>query len=486
MSDNACNEEGSVTSALFTDFYELTMAQGYWKLRRQGRAVFDVFFRHHPFGGGYSVFAGLEPLLRDLESLRYSSADLAYLESLGTFERGFLDYLADFRFRGDVWALPEGEIVFPHGPLARVEADLIEAQVIEGLVLNRLNFSCLVATKTARIWRASGYGRLMEFGLRRAQGPDGAITASRSSYIGGADGTSNTLAGKLFGIPVMGTMAHSWVMSFPDERAAFEAYADIYPDSSAFLIDTYNTLESGVKNAIAVGRTLAANGKRFGVRLDSGDIDYLSREVRRELDAASLKDAYIVVSNELDEDIIEHLVAAGAPVDSWGVGTKLVTGGGESSFSGVYKLAAVQRDGHVEPTMKFSDNPDKSTNPGVKQLWRLYGDDGLALADLMTLEEERPGVGEEILLHHPSADWRRLRLRPAEARPLLSKVMAGGKICAPLPSLADIRAGLRARLERFDSTYLRLLNPHVYKVSISSALRELKLGFIGKYMQDGK
>ncbi len=286
VSDNACNEEGSVTSALFTDFYELTMAQGYWKLRRQGRAVFDVFFRHHPFGGGYSVFAGLEPLLRDLESLRYSSADLAYLESLGTFERGFLDYLADFRFRGDVWALPEGEIVFPHGPLARVEADLIEAQVIEGLVLNRLNFSCLVATKTARIWRASGYGRLMEFGLRRAQGPDGAITASRSSYIGGADGTSNTLAGKLFGIPVMGTMAHSWVMSFPDERAAFDAYADIYPDSSAFLIDTYNTLESGVKNAIAVGRTLAANGKRFGVRLDSGDIDYLSREVRRELDAA--------------------------------------------------------------------------------------------------------------------------------------------------------------------------------------------------------
>jgi nicotinate phosphoribosyltransferase len=486
VSDASCAEEGSVASALFTDFYELTMAQGYWRLKREGHAVFDVFFRHHPFGGGYSLFAGLEPLLRDLESLRFSSKDLEYLESLGTFEKGFLDYLSGFKFRGEVWAQPEGEVVFPHGPLARIEADLIEAQVIEGLVLNRLNFGCLVATKTARIWRASGYGHLMEFGLRRAQGPDGAITASRSSFIGGADGTSNTLAGKLFGIPVMGTMAHSWVMSFPDEREAFEAYAAIYPDSTAFLIDTYNTLESGVRNAIAAGAVLAAKGKRFGVRLDSGDIDYLSREVRRELDAAGFKDAYIVVSNELDEDIIEHLVAAGAPVDSWGVGTKLVTGGGDASFPGVYKLAAVTRDGHVEPTMKFSDNPDKSTNPGIKQLWRLYGEDGLALADLMTLADEEPRPGEELVLHHPSADWRRLRLRPAELRPLLSKVMEGGKVCAPLPSLGEIRAGLRARLERFDSTYLRLLNPHVYKVSISSALRDLKLGFIGKYMQDGK
>ncbi len=486
MSGATCTDSGAVTSALFADFYELTMAQGYWKLGRGGRAVFDVFFRRHPFGGGYSLFAGLEPLLRDLESLRFSGQDLAYLESLGMFERGFLDYLADFRFRGDIWSVSEGEIVFPQGPLARVHADMIEAQIIEGLVLNRLNFGSLVATKTARVWRASGYGHVMEFGLRRAQGPDGAITASRSSFIGGADGTSNTLAGKLFGIPVMGTMAHSWVMSFDDEREAFDAYAGIYPDSTSFLIDTYNTLDSGIKNAIASGRLLAAKGKRFGVRLDSGDIDYLSREVRRELDAAGLGDAYIVVSNELDEDIIEHLVSANAPVDSWGVGTKLVTGGGEASFPGVYKLAAVERAGKVEPTMKFSDNPDKSTNPGVKQVWRLYGDDGLSLADLMTLEDEVPRAGEELVLHHPSADWRRLRLRPAEARPLLSKVMEGGRPCAEFPALADIRAGLRSRLERFDSTYLRLLNPHVYKVSISSELRDLKLGFIGKYMQDGR
>jgi nicotinate phosphoribosyltransferase len=482
----ACTDSGSVTSALFADFYELTMAQGYWKLGKNGPSVFDVFFRHNPFGGGYSIFAGLEPLLRDLSSLHFSGEDLAYLESLGVFEQGFLDYLAGFRFRGEVWAVGEGELVFPQALLARVHANLIEAQLVEGLVLNRLNFGSLVATKTARVWRASGYGRVMEFGLRRAQGPDGAISASRASFIGGANGSSNTLAGKLFGIPVMGTMAHSWVMSFGDELSAFEAYAGIYPLTTAFLIDTYDTLDSGIKNAIAAGKALAARGQSFGVRLDSGDIDYLSREVRKALDAAGLEKAYIVVSNELDEDIIERLVAGGAPVDSWGVGTKLVTGGEESSFPGVYKLAAVERGGAIEPTMKFSDNPEKSTNPGVKQVWRLFGQDGLALADLMTLEGEEPASGQELILHHPSADWRRLKLRPAEARPLLVKVMEGGVISEGLPPLAEIRDGLRPRLERFDATYLRLLNPHVYKVSISSALRELKLEFIGKYMKDGK
>jgi nicotinate phosphoribosyltransferase len=478
--------EGRVASALFTDFYELTMAQGYWKLGRGGASVFDVFFRRNPFGGGYSLFAGLEPLLRDLEGLRFSGEDLAFLESIGIFDRGFLDYLAEFRFRGEVWAAGEGEVIFPQAPFARVHADIIEAQIVEGLVLNRLNFGSLVATKTARVWRASGYGRVMEFGLRRAQGPDGAMSASRSAFIGGAEGSSNALAGRLYGIPVMGTMAHSWVMSFPEERDSFAAYASIYPGRTSFLLDTYDTLESGIRNAISCGAELASRGLGFSVRLDSGDIDYLSREVRRELDAAGLQAATIVVSNELDEDIIEHLVASRAPVDSWGVGTKLVTGGSDSSFTGVYKLSAVERSGVLEPTMKFSDNPDKSTNPGVKQLWRLYGGDGQALADLMALEGEEPRPGEEVVLHHPSADYRHLRVRPAELKPLLSRVMAGGKVCAHLPSLVDIRAGLRGRFERLDSTYLRLLNPHVYKVSISSALRELKLGFIAKYMQDSR
>jgi nicotinate phosphoribosyltransferase len=281
-------------------------------------------------------------------------------------------------------------------------------------------------------------------------------------------------------------MAHSWVMSFPDEREAFDAYAEMYPDKTVYLIDTYDSLNSGIKNAIASGKALAAKGKRFGVRLDSGDIDYLTREVRRELDAAGFKDAFIVVSNELDEEIIEHLVADGAPVDSWGVGTKLVTGAPDASFTGVYKLAAVERNGRLEPTMKFSDNPEKSTNPGVKQVWRLYDDKGMAIDDLLALDGETPQALEELFLHHPSADWRQLRLRPAAARPMLSKVMEGGKIVSPQPALTEIRSGLRERFERFDSTYLRLLNPHVYKVSISSVLRDLKLEFIGKYMKDGK
>ena len=476
-----------MTSALNTDFYELTMAQGYWKRGDGGAAVFDVFFRRHPFKGGYSVFAGLEPLLRALEDFRFGPEDLAYLESLGMFEKGFLDYLERFRFRGDIWAMSEGELVFPQEPIARVEAEIVEAEIVEGFILNYLNFQSLIATKSARVWLASNRGPIMEFGLRRAQGPDGGLSASRAAYIGGVAGTSNALAGRLYGIPVMGTMAHSWVMSFPNEREAFDAYAEIYPDKTVYLIDTYDTLKSGIKNAIASGRSLVARGKRFGVRLDSGDIDYLSREVRKELDAAGLADAFIVVSNELDEEIIEHLVSDGTPVDQWGVGTHLVTGGSEASFTGVYKLAAVERSGELVPTMKFSDNPEKSTNPGVKQAFRLYGRDGLALADLIALADEaEPAIGAERTVYHPSTDWRHICVSPAEVRPLLSRAMAGGRVVPGLPSLADARAKLAAELGRFDSTYLRLLNPHVYKVSISEKLRELKLGFIERYMKGDK
>jgi nicotinate phosphoribosyltransferase len=474
-------------SALFTDFYELTMAQGYWRAGDRRRAVFDMFFRRQPFGGGYAVFAGLEPLLRALEDFRFSGEDLAWLDSLGIFEKGFLDYIASFRFSGSIWAMPEGSVIFPQEPLVRVEADLVEAQIIEGVVLNFINFQSLVATKSTRVWRASGYGRIMEFGLRRAQGLDGAESASRAAYIGGAESTSNALAGRLFGIPVSGTMAHSWVMTFPSELEAFEAYAEIYPDKSVFLIDTYDSLDSGIKNAIEAGHALAARGKRFGVRLDSGDIDYLSRAVRKTLDEAGFEDAFIVVSNELDENIIERLVGGGTPVDLWGVGTSLVTGGNEAAFTGVYKLAAVERGGSFVPTMKFSDNPEKSTNPGVKQVWRLYDDKGSVLADCLCLEEEegpRPGV--ELHLHHPSGDWRETTRTPARVEPLLEKVMSEGRILDGRPTLADIRSALRGRLSCFDTTYLRLLNPHVYKVSISDRLRALKLGFIEEHFKDAR
>ena len=469
-----------MTNGLFTDFYELTMAQGYWKSGSHSSAVFDYFFRRNPFGGGYAIFAGLETFLRGLGSFRFDGEDLAWLESLGVFDADFLDHLEGLRFRGDIMAVPEGSVVFPHEPLVRVHADIVQAQLIEGLLLNTLNFQSLIATKAARVWRASNYGSVMEFGLRRAQGMDGALSATRAAHLGGASSTSNSLAGRLLGIPVSGTMAHSWVMSFDSEAESFERYAELYPDRTTFLIDTYDTLGSGLPNAIAVGSKLAAKGKNFGVRLDSGDIDYLSKEVRAALDAAGLSKAFIVVSNELDEDIIEHLVASGAPVDNWGVGTHLVTGGSEASFAGVYKLAAIDRDGKLEPRMKVSNSPEKSTTPGVKSLWRIYGESGKAEADLLSLEDEEPSPGKPARLHHYSGDWRHADIVPLRVEPLLRRVMTGGRVVGELPSLAEIRGGLRERLGSFDGTYLRGLNPHVYKVSLSPALRDLKLSLIEK------
>lgn len=480
-----------INSALFTDFYELTMAQGYWKQHMDRRAIFDMFFRRQPFGGGFAVFAGLEPLLETLKDFRFSKEDLEYLTSLDVFESGFLEYLATFRFRGDLWAVDEGSVVFPQEPLIRVDASLIEAQIIEGLILNAVNFQTLVATKTARVWLASGKGSIMEFGLRRAQGPDGAMSASRAAYIGGASGTSNALAGKRFGIPVLGTMAHSWIMSFPSELQAFDAYAATYPDKTIFLIDTYDTLQSGIIHAIEAGKKLARAGKKFGVRLDSGDIHYLSVEVRKALDAAGLKDATISVSNDLDEHIVQTLTAAGAPIDSWGVGTQMVTGGTEAAFTGVYKLAA--RDdgsGRLVPTMKFSDNPEKTTNPGLKQPWRILDEDGMAVADVLALADPDDPDGVEIIergvdhaFWHPAADYRHFHWTPSgEILPLLKPRLRSGKSVSIHPSLDEIRSHVRGGLDSLDGSYRRLLNPHVYKVSITQRLKDLKLNLIAEYL----
>ena len=378
-----------ITSALFSDLYELTMAQGYFKRQNNRPCVFDMFFRRNPFKGGYAVLAGLEPLLEAIQAFHFDESDIAYLATLHLFDDDFLNYLKDFRFSGSVWAMDEGSLIFPSEPILRIEAPIIEALLLEGLILNTINFQSLIATKTARIWLASGKSSIMEFGLRRAQGADGAMSATRAAIIGGAAGTSNTLGGKLYGVPVMGTMAHAWVMSFPSEEEAFEQYASIYPDKSVFLIDTYNTLGSGIEAAIKVGKKLQAQGKNFGVRLDSGDMQYLSTEVRKRLDAAGLPEAKISISNELTEEIIESLILNKAPIDSWGVGTHMVTGGQESSFTGVYKLAARQSDdGTWLPVMKLSDNPAKITNPGIKQVWRLYDNDGFFKADIIGLYDE--------------------------------------------------------------------------------------------------
>lgn len=478
------NQNYFSSNALFTDFYELTMAQGYWKQNMNHQVVFDMFFRRQPFNGGFSVFAGIETLLDSITSFRFSEEDIDYLRSQKIFEEGFLEYLKTFKFTGDLWAFDEGSIIFPQEPLVRIHADLIEAQIVEGLILNIINFQSLIATKTARVWLASKKGAIMEFGLRRAQGPDGAMSATRAAYIGGAAGTSNTLAGKIYGIPVMGTMAHSWVMSFPSELEAFEAYAKIYPDKTVFLIDTYDTLKSGIKNAIKAGAKLVEQGYNFGVRLDSGDISYLTQEVRKELDKAGFPQAYISVSNELTEEIIETLVQENAPIKSWGVGTHMVTGGNESSFTGVYKLAARNdsSSGKMIPAMKFSDNPAKTTNPGIKNVWRLYDEKGMARADILSLEDETIRCNHEYRYYHPMIDYRQFTFSASQIRPMLSLKLKNGERTSP--RLTDKQQLIKARetmmreIETFDASYKRILNPHIYKVSVTEKLKDLKLSFI--------
>jgi len=475
-------------SALFVDFYSLTMAQGYWKKGMKHHAVFEMFFRSNPFSGGFSVFAGLQTLLEKLQNFSFSPDDIGYLKSLGIFEDGFLEYLGNYKFSGSIWAMDEGTVVFPNEPLIRVEGGLLECQLIEGMLLNTVNFQSLIATKTARVALAAGKASVVEFGLRRAQGPDGAMSASRAAFIGGAFGTSNVLAGKEFGIPVFGTMAHSWIMAWPTEEEAFRAFAEIYPDMAVFLIDTYDTLKSGIVSAIAAGKALAAKGKNFGVRLDSGDIYYLSVEVRKMLDAAGLPNATISVSNDLDEYVIKTLTDANAPVNTWGVGTQMVTGGTEAAFNGVYKLAASDDGkGKFTARIKFSDNPAKTTNPGIKQVWRVRDNNGMCVADVLALEDpEKPDLlekGKTYSFWHPQADYRRfIHTLDGEAEGLLKERFKDGKLICESPALTIIQNRVRKELESFDGTYKRFLNPHIYKVSVTERLRALKLELIKNYL----
>lgn len=469
-------------SALLTDLYELTMMQGYFLKERNPRVVFDMFFRTHPFNSGFSVFAGLEDMLKAVEEFRFTDEDIEYLESLNLFHDSFLDFLRNFSFAGDIYSMPEGSVIFPGEPLLRVHSRLIEAQLIESMLLNTLNFQSLVATKAARIYYASEAGKILEFGLRRAQGWDGALSATRAAYIGGALATSNTLGGKIYGIPVSGTMAHSWVMAFKSELESFEKFAELYPDKAILLIDTYDTLGSGIENAIKVGTELKKQGQRLGVRLDSGDLSYLSQKVRKRLDAAGLEDAYITVSNDLNEEIIHQLVTDGAPIDMWGVGTHLVTGGNTAAFSGVYKLAAKETDGLMVPTLKVSNNIEKTTNPGSKQVYRFFDNEDMALGDLITLEEENFDPTRPHTLYHPMYPNTHFTLKKYKsAKPLIEKKMAGGKICAELPKLADIRSYTLEQLRSFDPTYKRIINPHIYKISLSTALKNLKFRMIDEF-----
>ena len=469
-------------SALFTDLYEFTMIQGYHHYRKNPQVVFDMFFRRQPFSGGFSIFAGLDDLIDQLETFSFSGDDLDYLRSLQMFGEPFLEFLREFRFTGDLYSVPEGSVVFPGEPLIRIHGSLIEAQLIEGLVLNVINFQTLIATKAARVYVASNGGNVLEFGLRRAQGRDGAMSASRAAFIGGASATSNTMAGKAFGIPVKGTMAHSWIMAFASEEESFQRYADLYPDSSILLIDTYSTLDSGLEAAIRVGKKLKERGKSFGVRLDSGDLEYLSKQVRKRLDSAGLPDATITASNELNEEIIHQLITSDSPIDSWGVGTNMVTGGDEASLTGVYKLAAKSDNGELVPTIKVSNQPAKSTNPGVKQVYRFRDASGAPLADLITLESESINPGERYTFNHPDLSARRFEMAHYDTiEPMLRPQMTHGERINDRKPLKRLQEHCIASLEAFDETYKRIINPHVYKVSLSDRLADLKRELINRY-----
>ena len=473
-----------MTSALVTDFYELTMMQGYFLKDHNPRVVFDMFYRTNPFSGGYTVFTGLEEVIDALEDFRFSSDDIEYLRSLKFFDPSFLDFLAHYRFSGDVYAFDEGTPAFPGEPLVRIESSLIDCQLVEAFVLNTLNFQTLIATKANRmVYATRGKGAIMEFGLRRAQGENGAHAASRAAYIGGTKVTSNTYAGKKYGIPVSGTMAHSWIMSFDSEEEAFRQYASIYPDNAVLLIDTYDTLGSGIEAAIKIGREQKAKGKRIGVRIDSGDLNYLPRVIRDRLDKAGLTDATICVSNDLTEEIIQTLVADGVPIDSWGIGTHLVTGGTQSSLNGVYKLAAKQENGVFEPTLKVSNSFEKTTNPGIKQVYRFYDENDNALADLITLDDEEVRDDVNHTFFHPFSMGDFFVMRKGSykySRPLLSQKMKDGRRISEKRELHEIQAYAASSLEHLHKSYKRQINPHIYKVSLSRRLRDLKMDLILK------
>lgn len=472
-------------SALLADYYELTMAQGYFLSDHNPQVVFDMFFRRLPFGNGYAIFAGLEEFLEHLEELRFSPEELQFLEGTGIFRKEFLDFLGQFQFQGEIFAMGEGSLVFPGEPLVQVRSSLLAAQLIETRLLNTINFQTLIATKASRIYGASREGRILEFGLRRAQGANGGLSASRAAYIGGASATSNTLAGMCFNIPVAGTMAHSWIMAFEDEYQAFKRYAEFYPDNPVFLIDTFDTLGSGIESAIRVGQELKSRGKSIGVRLDSGDLQYLSHKVREKLDQAGLKDASIAVSNDLNEEIIEQLIADETPIDQWGVGTELVTGGRDSSLTGVYKLAASKKGNEWIPAIKISDNIEKVTTPGIKQVYRFRNEDGIPLGDMIALEDEEIRPGEDFICHHPVTEYTRYKMtadRYKTVEPLLHRCFDNGSRIRPPTPLSSMRERSLEAIKNLDPTHKRLINPHIYKVSLSDRLFTMKDSLIKRFL----
>lgn len=461
---------------MMTDLYQLTMMYGYYKCNmRNNTAVFDMFYRQSSEVTQYAIFAGLEQLISYVEELRFEDEDINYLRSLNLFDEGFLQVLRGFHFTGDIQSVPEGTVVFPGEPLIRVTAPIFEAQLIETALLNIINHQTIIATKASRVANAAQGDVIMEFGLRRAQGPDAGIYGARAAVIGGCDSTSNVMTGAMFGIPVSGTHAHSWVMSFPDELSAFRAYAECFPSACLLLVDTFNVLKSGIPNAITVFNELREKGyEPKGIRLDSGDLAYLSREARRLLDEAGFPNAKICVSGDLDEYLIRDLKLQGACIDSWGVGTKLITSADCPALGGVYKLSAEVVDGKVVSKMKISENPAKVTNPGIKKLLRIYDQENMAYADLIALEDEIFDVSKPLTLFDPVDTWKSVTLTNYTIRELQTPIFKDGKKVYESPSLKEICAYAQKEMSTFWVQYKRLLNPHRYKVDLSESLWMLK------------
>lgn len=470
------------STAMFMDLYEMTMANGYFaEGTGDDRVVFDVFYRNNPDGGGFAIFAGLEQVLDHLEGLCFSDDDLTYFRSLGLFDERFLSWLASFRFRGDVVAVPEGSIVYPNEPLLTVYAPLIDAQLVETAILTQVNHQSLVATKAQRIVRAAEGRPVFDFGARRAHNMDAAVYGARAAYIGGVSGTATVQAGQLFDIPVSGTMAHSWVMYHDSEFEAFNRFAETYPDDCVLLVDTYDALRSGVPNAIKVAdEVLAPLGKRLkGIRIDSGDLAYLSKRARLMLDDAGLDDCIIVASNALDEGTVQSLVRQRAPIDSFGVGERLITAKSDPVFGAVYKLVAVRKDEACCPKIKVSETFEKITNPGRKKLWRVFDREGRAVADLITLPEEDPSAQPAFPYIDPTKPWAKPSFEAHTFQPMHEEVMVGGHRVAPRPSLESIRDHVRRQLEtEVWPEELRFENPHAHFLDMSPRYYEMKMSLL--------
>lgn len=460
---------------MLCDFYELTMSGGYFKTGMyKKKAYFDVFFRNVPDGGGFAVAAGLEQIVEYIQNLHFTEQDIDYLRSRKLFDEEFLNYLKDFKFTGDIYAVPEGTPVFPYEPIITVKAPVIEAQLIETYLLLQVNHQSLIATKANRIVRASQGRAVLEFGSRRAQGADGAIVGARAAYIGGCAGTACTISDELYGVPAGGTMAHSWVQMFDSEYEAFETYCRLYPESATLLVDTYNTLKSGIPNAIkAFKNILVPQGiTNFAIRLDSGDISYLSKKARKMLDEAGLQSCKITASNALDEYLIRDLMMQGAKIDTFGVGERLITAKSEPVFGGVYKLAAVEdENGNIIPKIKISENTAKITNPHFKRVLRYYDkESGKALADELCLRDEVVSENEPHTIFDQSAEWKTKTLTNFTVRDLQVKVFSNGKLVYDLPKLSDIKKYCEQQVDTLWDEVKRFENPHTYYVDLSKRL----------------